>query len=117
MRRLRQLIVALAFLVSWVGLGSPEQGSFGVQTAAAAQGCGPGWRRGPYGGCRPIYYGGGYYGRPAYHRGAVYGRRGYGYRRGYAYRGGYGYRRGFAYRGGYAHRGFHGGFRRGGFRR
>jgi hypothetical protein len=20
-----------------------------------AQGCGPGWRRGPYGGCRPIY--------------------------------------------------------------
>lgn len=46
-----------------------------------AGGCGPGWHRGPYGGCRP----GGYYGRPVYRRGPVYGRpmygRGYGYRR------------------------------------
>jgi hypothetical protein len=31
-----------------------------------AYGCGPGWTRGPYGGCHPI---GGYYGyRPYYHR-------------------------------------------------
>jgi Chaperone of endosialidase len=71
-----------------------------------AGGCGPGFHRGPYGGCRPnvvgypaVGYGGGVY------RGGVY--------RGGVYRGGV-YRRG-VYRGG-AYRGRAGGFRGGAYR-
>ena len=74
-----------------------------------AGGCGPGFHRGPYGGCRPnlagypayggVYRGGAYYGRV--YRGGVY--RGGVYHRGGVYRGGV-YRRG-VYRG----RGYHGG--------
>ncbi len=66
-----------------------------------AGGCGIGFHRGPYGGCRPNgYYGGG----------AVVGVPAYGYHGGYAYRRGYGvhgYHYGYhGYRGGY-HGGYH----------
>jgi hypothetical protein len=46
------------------GLLAPE-----APVTQAAQGCGPGFARGPYGGCRPIY-GRRFYGPPR-----VYGRR------------------------------------------
>ena len=67
-------------------------------------GCGIGFHRGPYGGCRPNgYYGGGgvVVGAPAYgYRGGIYGvHPAYGYHGGYGYRGGV-YRRGYGYHGG-----------------
>jgi hypothetical protein len=72
------------------------------------QGCGIGFHRGPYGGCRPNggayygggvpYYGGGYRGGAVY-RGGVY-RGGGAVYRGGAYRGGGAVYRGGAYRGG-----------------
>jgi hypothetical protein len=76
------------------------------------QGCGIGFHRGPYGGCRPnggaYYGGGGYYGGGAVYRGGVY-RGGGAVYRGGAYRGGAVYRggayRGGAYRGGAVRRG------------
>jgi hypothetical protein len=83
----------------------PNQSS---NVTPVAGGCGPGFHRGPYGGCRPnvvgypaigyggVYRGGAYYGRV--YRGGVY-------RRG-VYRGGV-YRRGI-YRGAvYRHRGLY----------
>jgi hypothetical protein len=73
-----------------------------------AGGCGIGFHRGPYGGCRPnvvgypaIGYGGGVYPGGAYYRGGVY--RG-GVYRGGVYRGGV--YRGGVYRGGVYRRGF-----------
>jgi hypothetical protein len=65
-------------------------------------GCGIGFHRGPYGGCRPNGYGGGVVGAPAY-------RYGYGAHGVYGYHGGYGYHRGYGYHGGY-HHGYHGGY-------
>jgi hypothetical protein len=38
--------IVAAALTATVALG-------GISTAQAAQGCGPGWHRGPYGHCRP----------------------------------------------------------------
>ncbi|KAB1072521.1 GCG_CRPN prefix-to-repeats domain-containing protein [Methylobacterium planeticum] len=118
MRRMGWLAFAALAFGAWLGMGSLEKGRIGVETAAAAGGCGPGFHRGPYGGCRPNVYGG-YYGAPGYYRGGVYGyRRGgvYGYRGGgaYGYRGGrvYGGRAVYGRRGGFAGgRGFHGGGR------
>jgi hypothetical protein len=60
-----------------------------------AGGCGIGFHRGPYGGCRPNGYGSGVVGVPAY----GYGGYGYGYPGGYRY----------GYRGGYGAYGWHGG--------
>jgi hypothetical protein len=60
-----------------------------------AGGCGIGFHRGPYGGCRPNGYGYGVVGVPAY----GYGGYGYGYPGGYRY----------GYRGGYGAYGWHGG--------
>lgn len=69
--------------VALLGIGPLKQGRIGIGRAEAAGGCGLGFHRGPYGGCRPNGYGG-YYGRPGYgyRGGAVYGYRGgaYGYR-------------------------------------
>ena len=108
---LTTMIVAFdanAFSISPV----PNQ-SYNVTLVAG--GCGLGFHRGPYGGCRPnivgypaVGYGGGVY------RGGVY--RGGVYRRGGAYRRGGVYRRGGGFHGGRGgvRGGFHGG--RGGFR-
>jgi hypothetical protein len=71
MTSLRPIAFAALLLGAWLGMGSLEQGRIGFVSAEAAQGCGPGFHRGPSGYCRPNYYGG-YYG-PRY----------YGYRRGY----------------------------------
>ena len=60
-----------------------------------AGGCGIGFHRGPYGGCRPNGYGYGVVGVPAYGYGGY----------GYGYPGGYGY----GYHGGYGAYGWHGG--------
>jgi hypothetical protein len=67
-----------------------------------AGGCGVGFHRGPYGGCRPNGYGYGYgvVGVPAYGYGGY----------GYGYHGGYGY----GYHGGYGAYGWHGGVYHGG---
>lgn len=89
---------------------SPVPVSSGV--TLVMQGCGIGFHRGPYGGCRPnggaYYGGGGYYGGGAVYRGGVY-RGGGAVYRGGAYRGGAVYRggayRGGAYRGGAVRRG------------
>jgi hypothetical protein len=83
----------------------PKQGA---NITLVAGGCGPGFHRGPYGGCRPNIgypapgyggvYRGGYYGgmyRGGVYRGGVYGGRVY---RGGVYRGGGAYRRGRVYR-------------------
>jgi hypothetical protein len=81
----------------------PNQSS---NVTPVAGGCGPGFHRGPYGGCRPniagypaVGYGGGVY-RGGVYRGGVY--RGGVYRRGVyrggVYRGGGVYRRGRVYR-------------------
>src|SRR4051812_35805107 len=93
MRRMRLVVLAALVFGAWLSMGSLEKGRLGVGAAEAAGGCGIGFHRGPYGGCRPNVYGG-YYGGPAYYGGrGVYGYRGgavYGYRRGgvYGYRGG-----------------------------
>jgi hypothetical protein len=97
---------AKAFLISPL----PSESS---NVTLIAGGCGPGFHRGPYGGCRPnvvgypayggVYRGGAYYGgvyRGRVYRGGVY--RG-GVYRGGVYRGGV-YRRG-GYRGGVYRRG------------
>ena len=115
MKPLKLLVLAALAFGALLGTASVEQGRIGVRTAEAAGGCGVGFHRGPYGGCRPNYYGGpGYYGGGGYgyRGGAVYGYRGgavYGYRGGRVYGGRavYGRRGGF-YGGG---RGFHGGGR------
>ena len=73
--------------------------SFADQVSSAitltAGGCGIGFHRGPYGGCRPNGYGYGVVGVPAYGYGGY----------GYGYPGGYGY----GYHGGYGAYGWHGG--------
>lgn len=82
------LAAAAALLGGLLGLGTVP--------ALAAQGCGPGFHRGPYGYCRPLY--GGAYAAPGYYRGGAY-----------AYRGGYGrgvYGGRVYGRGGYAGRGY-----------
>ncbi len=82
---------------------SPVPVSSGV--TLVMQGCGIGFHRGPYGGCRPnggaYYGGGGYYGGGAVYRGGVY--RGGAVYRGGVYRGGA--VRGGVYRGGAVRRG------------
>ncbi len=86
-----------------------------------AGGCGIGFHRGPYGGCRPNgYYGGGavVVGAPGYHYG--YGYHGvYGVHGAYGYHGAYGvhgYHYGYhGYHGGY--HGYHGGYHGGYYRR
>ena len=87
---------ANAFSVSPV----PSQSS---NVTLVAGGCGPGFHRGPYGGCRPnvagypaVGYGGGVY-RGGVYRGGVY--RGGVYHRGGVYRRGGVYHRGGVYRG------------------
>lgn len=114
MKRLRLTMLAVLVFGALLGMGRLEKGGIGVGTAVAAGGCGIGFHRGPYGVCRPNYYGGGGYG---YRGGVVYGRGGYYGRRVYGgrvYRGGgvYGRRAG-GFRGGGFHggRGFHGGGR------
>jgi hypothetical protein len=77
--------------------------SLGDQAPSAitltAGGCGVGFHRGPYGGCRPNGYGYGVVGVPAYG--------GYGY----GYHGGYG---AYGWHGGYGAHGWHGGVYHGG---
>ncbi|KMO31624.1 hypothetical protein VQ02_25770 [Methylobacterium variabile] len=100
------LSTAAALLGALIGLG--------VVPALAAQGCGVGFHRGPYGYCRPNYgapyVAGGVYRGGAYAYRGVYGGRVYG-RRGYAVRG-YGHRVGH-YGGRYGGGGRFGGGRRG----
>jgi hypothetical protein len=91
MTSLRPIAFAALLLGTWLGMGSLEQGRIGFVSAEAAQGCGPGFHRGPSGYCRPNYYGRPYYG---YRRG-YYGRRYYGYRGGYYGRRYYGPRGGY----------------------
>lgn len=115
MRAVRLMALGAFVLVAWLGLGRLDQGRIGVGTAEAAGGCGIGFHRGPYGGCRPNVYGG-YYGAPGYYRGgAVYGGRAvYGYRGGYYGRRVYGGRV-YGGRGVYGRRvGVYRGFRGGG---
>ncbi|MCP2080158.1 GCG_CRPN prefix-to-repeats domain-containing protein [Methylorubrum extorquens] len=83
-RASRLMTLCAAAFVVFLGIGPLQQGRIGIGRAEAAGGCGLGFHRGPYGGCRPNGYGG-YYGRPGYYGyrgGAVYGYRGgaYGYR-------------------------------------
>ncbi len=76
----------------------------GAAITLVAGGCGIGFHRGPYGGCRPNgYYGGGavVVGAPAY-------RYGYGAHGVYGVHGGYGYHYGYHHYG--YHRGYHGGY-------
>lgn len=105
MNLLKRMAIGSFVLAAWLGLGSIERGVVGIAPAEAAGGCGVGFHRGPYGGCRPNYYGG-YRGGVVYGGRAVYGRRVYG---GRVYRGG-GFRGGrvAGFHGG---RGFHGGGR------
>ncbi|WP_418291968.1 GCG_CRPN prefix-to-repeats domain-containing protein [Methylobacterium durans] len=126
MKPLRLTMLAALVFGALLGMGRIETGGVGVGTAEAAGGCGPGFHRGPYGACRPNYYGG-YYGPRygyGYRGGVVYGRGAYGYRGGYYGRrvyGGRGYRGGAVYgrrAAGFRAGGFHGGrgFRGGGGR-
>ncbi|GLS43779.1 GCG_CRPN prefix-to-repeats domain-containing protein [Methylobacterium brachythecii] len=111
MPALRQLALAVFFLVAWLGTGRLDEGRVGIGTAEAAGGCGIGFHRGPYGGCRPNVYG-----APGYYRGGVV----YGGRAVYGFRGGYYGRRVYGGRGVYGRRVgvYRGGFRGGGrFRR
>jgi hypothetical protein len=60
-------IVAVSLFAIGLGLASmsisqampvapPDQtAAAGATTIPVAGGCGPGWHRGPYGGCRPMY--------------------------------------------------------------
>lgn len=107
MKLIKLMTLATLALGALFTTGSLEKGRLGVDTAQAAGGCGVGFHRGPYGGCRRNVYGApGYYrGGVAYRGGAVYGRRVYGGRAVYGRRVGV-YR---GYRGG--GRGFHGGGR------
>ncbi len=86
------LAAAAALLGGLIGLGTVP--------ADAAQGCGPGFHRGPYGYCRP--HAGGAYAAPGYYRGGAYAYRGV-YGRGVYGRGVHGGRfyggRGYAGRG------------------
>ncbi|HZZ60395.1 MAG TPA: hypothetical protein VFE63_04385 [Roseiarcus sp.] len=69
-----------------------------------AGGCGVGFHRGPYGGCRPNGYGGGVVvGVPAYRYGYGYHGGYYGWHGGYRY-GYHGYRPGYHYHYGYHYR-------------
>jgi hypothetical protein len=105
MRPSTLLFLGILTLSAWLGTGSLDHGKIGIAPAQAAGGCGVGFHRGPYGGCRPNYYGGGGYyrggvvygGRAVYGGSAVYGRRAYG---GRVFRGG----RAVGFHGG---RGFH----------
>ncbi len=108
--------IILAAAIGLAGLANaPVQAMEIVSSPAAtpavtlvAGGCGIGFHRGPYGGCRPNggavvvgapVYGGVYGVHPAYgYHGGVYGVHGYGYHGGYAVHRGYGY-----------HGGYHGG--------
>jgi hypothetical protein len=105
MRASRRMALAALTFAAMLGMSWPESGRIGVGQAQAAGGCGVGFHRGPYGGCRPNVYGGAYGGR-AY---GVYGGRAYGYRGGRVYGGRavYGRRVG----GYHGARGFHGGGR------
>lgn len=92
MKPLRLTTVAALVFGAWLGMASLEQGRIGFAPATAAQGCGPGFHRGPYGYCRPNVYRG-YYAPPRYYyRGGYYGPRYYGYRRPYYGRPYHGYR-------------------------
>src|ERR1700712_4972963 len=64
MRRMRLVAFAALVFGAWLSLGSLEKGRIGVGAAEAAGGCGIGFHRGPYGGCRRNVYGG-YYGGAA----------------------------------------------------
>ncbi|HEY0328872.1 MAG TPA: hypothetical protein VGC77_07195 [Rhodopseudomonas sp.] len=61
---MKTIFAAAMFAVGLAGLGSanamPLAPLAGTDTAGViqvAQGCGPGWARGPYGRCRPMYRG------------------------------------------------------------
>ena len=62
--RLTRLMALAAFtFAAFLGAGSFDSGGLSIGAAQAAGGCGPGFHRGPYGGCRPNVYGApGYYG-------------------------------------------------------
>jgi hypothetical protein len=122
--------ILLAAAIGLAGLATAPVQAMPVAPLAAAApavtlvagGCGIGFHRGPYGGCRPNgYYGGGVVvGAPVYgygyHGGYGVYRGGYGvYHGGYGYHGGYAYRRGYGYHGGY--HGYHGGYHGGYYRR
>jgi hypothetical protein len=82
---MRKVFMASAFALVGLAAAPAQAMPFAPLTDApgvtlAAYGCGPGWTRGPYGGCHPMGYG---VGRPAY-------RYGYGYHPYHRY--GYGYR-------------------------
>src|SRR4051812_49628880 len=71
------LAAAAALVAGGLGMASAAQAApIGAGLAGAAgdglithvaQGCGPGFHRGPYGGCRP-FRGGGFYGGPPFER-------------------------------------------------
>ncbi len=107
---MQRLILAAA--IGLAGLASaPVQAMDIVASPASAPavtlvsgGCGIGFHRGPYGGCRPNgYYGGGgavVVGAPAYGVHGVYGVHPYGYHGAYGVHGGYAVHRGYGYHGG-----------------
>lgn len=86
---LAKIFAAAAVVVSLTGaaaaapVGPSATGGADSLVTNVAQGCGPGWARGPYGGCRPIYgrrfYGGPrFYGPPRFYgRPHWYGRHGH----------------------------------------
>jgi hypothetical protein len=75
-----RLTLAAASLTAMLGAGSTAQ-AFTLASRPAlertdivrvAGGCGLGWHRGPYGGCRRNFYGYDYYGSYAYYRPYAY---------------------------------------------
>ena len=101
---MRMLLFGSAFALLAAPANAMPFPSLGDQAPSAitltAGGCGVGFHRGPYGGCRPNGYGYGY---------GVVGVPAYGYY-GYGHPGGYGY----GYHGGYGAYGWHGGAWHGG---
>ncbi|MFC6791529.1 GCG_CRPN prefix-to-repeats domain-containing protein [Methylobacterium komagatae] len=55
--------------------GSATTLAGGAQVETVAMGCGPGWARGPYGRCRPMYRPRPFYGRRCFIRPTPYGPR------------------------------------------
>jgi hypothetical protein len=56
-----KILAASAFAIGLMAMSAqampvaPLDSSVTSDTVRVAGGCGPGWHRGPYGGCRPLY--------------------------------------------------------------